>query len=66
VQGHGWTHKRIYQELELNLRVKPRKPPKRDTPEEPAVLDAPYSVLLSAMDAAPAGQRDRWISRRIA
>ena len=43
VQGHPWNHKRvyrIYRELELNLRIKPRKRLKRDKPDAQAVLDA--------------------------
>lgn len=47
VQGHGWNHKRvyrIYRELELNLRIKPRKRMKRDKPDELAVPDAPNEV----------------------
>jgi putative transposase len=47
VQGHGWNHKRvyrIYRELELNLRIKPRKRLKRDKPDEMAVPDAPNEV----------------------
>jgi putative transposase len=47
VQGHGWNHKRvyrIYRELELNLRIKPRKRLKRDKPDELAVPDAPNEV----------------------
>jgi hypothetical protein len=42
VQGYGWNHKkvcRIYYELELNLRVKPKKRLKRDKPEPLAVPD---------------------------
>ena len=36
VRGYGWNHKRvyrIYRELELNLRIKPRKRLKRDKPD---------------------------------
>ena len=47
VQGHGWNHKRvyrIYRELELNLRLKPRKRLKREKPEELAVPEAPNAV----------------------
>ena len=43
VKGHGWNHKRvyrIYRELELNLRIKPRKRLKREKPEVLAVPDA--------------------------
>ncbi|SEM88338.1 putative transposase [Nitrosomonas marina] len=37
VKGFPWNHKRvyrIYRELELNMRIKPRKRLKRDRPEE--------------------------------
>jgi putative transposase len=47
VQGHVWNHKRvyrIYRELELNLRIKPRKRLKREKPEERAVPEAPNAV----------------------
>ena len=40
VKGHPWNHKgvyRIYCELELNLRIKPRKRLKRDKPDALAV-----------------------------
>jgi len=43
VKGYGWNHKRvyrIYRELELNLRIKPRKRIVRETPEPLAVPDA--------------------------
>ncbi len=44
VKGFGWNHKRVYRiycELELNLRIKPKKRLKRDKPEPLAVPDAP-------------------------
>ena len=47
VQGHGWKHKqvyRIYRELELNLRIKPRKWLKCEEPKELAVPVAPNEV----------------------
>jgi len=47
VQGHPWNHKRvrrIYCELELNLRIKPRRRLKREKPEELAVPEAPNMV----------------------
>ena len=47
VQGHGWNHKRvyrIYRELELNLRIKPRKRLKRARPDPLAVPEAPNRV----------------------
>ena len=43
VKGYGWNHKRvyrIYRELELNLRIKPRKRLKREKPEPLAVPKA--------------------------
>ena len=44
VKGFGWNHKRvyrIYQELELNIRIKPRRRIKRDRPDE---LSVPTSI----------------------
>lgn len=43
-KGYGWNHKRvyrIYRELELNLRIKPRKRLIREKPGELAVPEAP-------------------------
>ena len=43
VKGFGWNHKRvyrIYRELELNLRIKPRKRLKRDKPDPLSVPQA--------------------------
>jgi len=42
VKGFGWNHKRVYRiycELELNLRIRPRKRLKRDRPDALAVPD---------------------------
>ncbi len=47
VREHRWNHKRvyrIYRELELNLRIKPRKRLKRDKPDTLAVPDQPNMV----------------------
>jgi putative transposase len=43
VKGFGWNHKRVYRiycELELNLRIKPKRRLKRDKPEALAVPEA--------------------------
>lgn len=47
VKGYGWNHKRvyrIYRELELNMRIKPRKRLQREKPEPLAVPEAPNEV----------------------
>jgi len=44
VKGHAWSHKRlyrIYRDLDLNLRIKPRKRLARDKPEALAVPTRP-------------------------
>ena len=44
VKGHVWNHKRVRRiscELELNLRIKPRRRLKRENPEALAVPEAP-------------------------
>ena len=44
VKGHPWNDKRVYRiycDLELNLRIKPRKRLKRDKPDALAVPEAP-------------------------
>lgn len=46
VRGYGWNHKRvyrIYRELELNLRIKPKKRLVREKPE-PEPLQVPESI----------------------
>lgn len=51
VKGHGWNHKRvyrIYRDLELNLRIKPKKRLKREKPEELAVPEQPN--IMWSMD----------------
>ncbi len=47
VKGYCWSHKRvyrIYRELELNLRIKPRKRIVREKPESLAVPAATISA----------------------
>lgn len=47
VKGFGWNHKRIYRiyrQLELNLRIKPRKRLVRDKPEALVVPRQPNQV----------------------
>jgi putative transposase len=47
VKGHPWNHKRvyrIYRELELNLRIRPRKRLVRETPEPLAVPAEPNTT----------------------
>ena len=47
VKGYGWNHKRvyrIYRELELNLRIKPKKRIKREKPEQLSVPGAMNEV----------------------
>ena len=59
VKGHPWNHKRVYRiycELELNLRIKPRKRLKRDKPDALAVPDAPN--LTWSMDFVADRLRD--------
>lgn len=50
VKGFGWNHKRvyrIYRELELNLRIKPRRRIQRDRPDElsvPVAINQVWSI----------------------
>ena len=59
VKGYGWNHKRvyrIYRELELNLRIKPRRRIRRDYPGELDVPREPNQVW--SMDFMSDGLRD--------
>ena len=56
MRGHKRVY-RIYCELELNLRIKPRKRLKRDKPDALAVPDAPNVTSLSRTKMYAAGQR---------
>lgn len=58
VQGHGWNHKRvyrIYRELELNMRIKPRKRLRREKPEAIMVPKAENEVWWMGIKADPLG-----------
>jgi putative transposase len=47
IKRYGWNHKRVYRiysELELNLRIKPRRRIKRDKPEALSVPEAMNQV----------------------
>ena len=65
VKGHPWNHKRvyrIYRELELNLRIKPRKRLVRETPEPLAVPTKPNTTwsmdfMADSLEEAGGGVR---------
>jgi putative transposase len=65
VKDHPWNHKRvyrIYRELELNLRIKPRKRLVRETPEPLAVPTEPNTTwsmdfMADSLEEAPGVQR---------
>ena len=70
VKGYAWNHKRvyrIYRELELNMRIKPKKRLKREKPDALAVPVQPNTVWsmdfmadrLEDMRACPSAQRRR-------
>lgn len=59
VKCYGWNHKRVYRiycEMELNLRIKPKKRLKRYKPDALAAPDAPnhtWSMDFMADQLAP-------------
>ena len=61
VQGYVWNHKRVYRiycELEVNLRIKPKKRLKRDKPEPLSVPEKPnetWSMDFMANQLADGG-----------
>ena len=61
---HPWKHKRVYQiysELELNLRIKPRKRLKRDKPDALSAPEAPNMTwsMVSMADRLRDGRQFR-------
>ncbi len=58
VKGHPWNHKRVYRiycDLELNLRIKPRKRLKRQKTDVLAVPNAPNVTLSMGFMAGRLG-----------
>lgn len=64
IKGYGWNHKRvyrIYRELELNLRIKPRRRIKRNRPDElsePVAINQVWSMDFMS-DSLGDGRRFR-------
>ena len=58
VKGFCWNHKRIYRELELNLRIKPKKRIVRARPEP--LDDQPG--LVDGLHARPVGRWSQLLS----
>ena len=74
VKGFGWNHKRlyrIYRELELNLRIKPKKRIVREKPEPLVVLETINQVwsmdfsMTSSVTAAAFGCSTCWITSTV-
>jgi putative transposase len=62
VKGLGFSHKRvyrIYRELELNLRIKPRKRLVRQTPQ-PLVVPVRVNAVVDGLHARPAQGRSQY------
>ncbi len=70
VQGYGWNHKRVYRiycELELNLRIKPKKLLKRDKPDPLSVPDKPNETWsITARQHMPACVRGDFMADQLA
>ena len=71
VQGYGWNYKRVYRiycELELNLRIKPKKRLKRDKPAPLAVPERPNETWsldlwrISSRMAGRSGRKTFWMT----
>jgi len=64
LKGFGWNHKRVYRiycELELNLRIRPRKRLKRPKPDELAVPEVPnHTWSMDFMQDQLADGRNFW------
>lgn len=59
MNGYGYNHKRVYRmyrELELNLRIKPKRRLKRDKPEE--LADPRHPNAMWSMDFMQDALRD--------
>ncbi|EFF45787.1 ISxac2 transposase [Xanthomonas citri pv. aurantifolii str. ICPB 10535] len=59
VKGFGWNHKRvyrIYRELELNLRIKPKKRLVRERPEPLGGAGGHQPGLVDGLHARPVGR----------
>lgn len=65
VQGHGWNHTRVYRtyrELQLSLRIKPRKRLKREKPDALTVPEAANEVWSMDFMADRLGEgRQFWL-----
>ncbi|MFV0292825.1 MAG: IS3 family transposase, partial [Paracoccus sp. (in: a-proteobacteria)] len=65
IKGHPWNHKRVYRiycELQLNLRIRPRKRLKRGKPEALAVPDAPNVTWSFMADRLGDGRQFRLLN----
>ena len=71
VQGYSWNHKRVYRiycELELNLRIKPKKRLKRDKPEPLAVPEVPNDTwsIVARQSIAEQSMRGDFMADQLA